>query len=290
MWEESTVNRPTTTEAIAALMSLAMNRVDIRAVERITTRLPEIARRPQEYCPSGNPRECRVFGVTWWSDNDTYGNYRVCIAHNWAEGPMGPLARRLPLARADSADDALKEPRCHRTQPRAMTLVPYVDRIAWAVTEGDKTIGCGAEALQAIYDDVLGGVAMWLAQVLQSYEPDGVLVSDRFGADNQQEYTAVTAMGIKVRTRDLEVPAEGPIGFLLAERMIGTLYGVASTVCPGAVYLSGSYGIAGTGESSPELNDPALAAAFAAALAVATELYDESDESSATTESDRADL
>ena len=288
MREESAVNRPTSTEAVSALMTLAMNRVDIRAIERITSRLPEIARRPQEYCPSGNPRECRVFGVTWWSDNDTYGNYRVCVSHNWAEGPMGPLARKLPLARPDSPDDALEEAHRHRAHPRAMTLVPHVDRIAWAITEGDTTIGCGSEALPSVNDDVLGGIATWLAQVLRSYEPDGVLITDRFGADNQQEDNAVTAIGIRMRTRDLESPAEGPMGFLLAERMIGTLYGVASTTCPGAVYLSGAYEMSRSGEISSEPSNPALTEAFASALVVATAHYDKSDESSAATRSDRA--
>ncbi|HDS74098.1 MAG TPA: hypothetical protein ENN56_01025 [Firmicutes bacterium] len=98
----------------------------------------------------------------------------------------------------------------------------------------------------------------------------------------------MTAIGIKMRTRDVESPAEGPMGFLLAERMIGTLYGVASTVCPGAVFLSASYGIDGTGEITPEPHDPGLTSAFTSALAAASAQHEEV--SAAMKQSDRENL
>lgn len=277
------MNRPTATEAIAVLTMLAVNRVDIREVVRITDRLPEIARRPQEYCPSGNPHECSVFGITWWVDSDTYGGYRVCIEHGWADGPSGPLARRLPYAHKDT----------HSTQRegralRVMALVPHLDRIAWAVCESGARVGSGVEELPRVHDDVLGGIATWLAHALRSYEPESVLISRHVSTEHESERTAVAAMGIKMRTRNLDSPAVGPTGFLLAERIVGVLYGIASTVCGGSVYLSDAYDMNGANAVTQTPQDSALRDAFAAALSVATAHYATSDSPTADVDSENS--
>ena len=52
------------------------------------------------------------------------------------------------------------------------------------------------------------------------------------------EYNRLSSIGIEVRTRDLSNPAQGYPGFVLMERMIGVVYGVAQTYCPHRVYLA----------------------------------------------------
>jgi len=261
----------TAKESVEVLVALAAHRVDLAHASEVLACMPEITRRPQEVCPEGNPHECRVFGVTWWPPGEGFAGYFVCLAHGWVGNPTGPLSKHVPLP--------LRVPKQDDPSRRALALIPLADQIAWAVADGEIELAADIERQRRDGDCVLDDIALWVHQVIESYQPGTIMISSRNGTrEADEEPSRLNQLGIRVRTRDLEGPLGGYRGFVLLERIVGVVYGVAEIHRPDSVYLSPGLKLmdsATDGEESSDCSDaapfarvPALAVAAAAASAL----------------------
>lgn len=230
----------TPNEVLEAVTVLALYGVEFGQMHQRIGSLPEIVRRQTEFCPDGNHRSCRVFGVTWWKDDRVYVNYRVCLAHSWAEGPLGPLQGVLPMVH--KADEAAGERRIKPSyrsgrDGRSVTVIPELKAAGWAVIDEQRVVSSGCEAFSSHGVDVLTGAAIWLDLLLSSYQPSTVLIGGRIpDVDESDDHPNLSAMGIQMRTRKLGVPMEGYAGFASIERLVGALHVVADLHCPGKVF------------------------------------------------------
>ena len=269
----------TPTEAVAALVVLAERRIDLAEVHRAMGRMPEVTRRAEAVCASGNSRECRVFGVTWWQPDGRFAMYEVCLAHRQVEGPFGPLSRQVPLPQEARAEDA---PGPHGE--RVLLLVPQTKAILWALAEGRSPLAKGFEPLNPSADGIAEAGA-WLHQLLLTHRPGAVIIASGAGVkESESGNTRLTSIGIEVRTTYIDAPAGGYRDFMRMERIRGVLHGVAYVHCPQHVYSAPVYwaedvasvGSENSAEYAPYLpgcpQDNGIAETFAVAASAVAEL------------------
>jgi hypothetical protein len=234
-------------EVLEAVTVLATHGVEFGEIHRLLGSLPHIVRRTVEFCPDGERRSCRVFGVTWWKDASLYASYRVCLAHSWAEGPLGPLQESLPTAhRGDetAGERRIKPSYSGGRDGRSVTVVPELMSAGWAVTDEQRVVSSGCEAFRSHGVKVLADAAIWFDRLLSGFQPSTVLIGGRIpDTDEKAGHPNLSAMGIEMRTRKLGVPMDAYAGFASIERLVGALHVVADLHCPGEVFQADPFDI-----------------------------------------------
>jgi hypothetical protein len=231
------------TETVAVLTSLAAHRVDVSEIRAALGTHPEITRRADAVCATDRPEACRVFGATWWKPAGAYAGYRVCLVHEHVEGPIGPLADRLPLPREPQSQVAPRQ----SESALGLVLVPLPTEIAWVLADARSVVADGSEPLRVpAHDspahDAATQAGAWLHQLLITHRPRALLIVGEIRVEvSDAAPWRLGSIGIEVRTRYIDAPLSGYQDFLRMERVRGMLQGVAFAHCGGCVYMAPLY-------------------------------------------------